>query len=818
MLPRMPTRLVFRPSAALLVAALVVPATLVLPVTTAPAAQPHPVRPHVQQIRLGGIDAQPDALPDRVADRVAGRTAVGATPAKGRLAVLSAPLAADPFRLVGLSWAPGSAPTAVQVRTRTAGAWSAWIDLEVTEDVPDVNTPEGRRARPGVEPLLAPGSDGVQVRVDTVSGRPPADLRVALVDPGESAADAAIASVPPASASAAASTPAIVTRAQWGADESLTDPISYTSTIKVGFVHHTASSNSYWQRSGWTQADAARDIRSIYAYYTGSMGYADLPYNFLVDMSGRIYEGRHGGVDKPVLGAHTGGFNTDTFAVSALGNLDTASPSSAMVDSIARVMAWKLDLHHRDPLGRATLTSTGGGTSRYAAGVRVTVNAVSGHRDVGATACPGRYLYPPVSTIRARARSYQKAALYNPVASATTVQVGSPVSVSASVPAAQSWTLTVQAMCLGGASVRTVNGAASAAGTVTAVWDGKTSTGVTARPGRYTLVLASASATLGAARPVTAVVDVLPADGSSTGLVCDGVTRVAGRDRYATSVEIGRRAAPEASTVVLASGEPASLVDGLVAAPLAGSRRAPLLLTQRTSLPAVVAAELKRRAVSEVVVVGGTAAVSLTVEGQLRALGARVTRLSGTDRFGTAAAVARAIGPTRKAVVASGSTAHLVDALAAGGPATALGRPILLVDSSSIPPVTRAALADLGVDGVTVVGGPAAVSASVVAQLPGASQVAGADRYATSAAIASAFLPWVAADTVVVASGTQANMVDALPGGTLDRLTLLTTPQRLATATRSWVAGHSVQKGTVLGGVGAVSDSTLIDLAMVVGL
>ena len=96
-------------------------------------------------------------------------------------------------------------------------------------------------------------------------------------------------------------------------------------------------------------------MRALYAWYTLGLHYSDMAYNFLVDRYGRLYEGRAGGMDRNVLGGHTAGFNQNTFAVSAIGNFDTYKPTTAeadaMVSSIARLMAWKLALNHRDPLG-----------------------------------------------------------------------------------------------------------------------------------------------------------------------------------------------------------------------------------------------------------------------------------------------------------------------------------------------------------------------------------------------------------------------------------------------------------------------------------
>ncbi len=65
-------------------------------------------------------------------------------------------------------------------------------------------------------------------------------------------------------------------------------------------------------------------LRSIYAYHTRSRGWSDIGYNFLVDRFGRIWEGRYGGVDRPVVGAHTLGYNDNAFAMSAIGNFETA--------------------------------------------------------------------------------------------------------------------------------------------------------------------------------------------------------------------------------------------------------------------------------------------------------------------------------------------------------------------------------------------------------------------------------------------------------------------------------------------------------------
>src|SRR5690606_17772143 len=84
--------------------------------------------------------------------------------------------------------------------------------------------------------------------------------------------------------------------------------------VQVMFVHHTAGTNSYSCR------DSARIVRGIQGYHVRGNGWNDIGYNFLVDKCGNLFEGRKGGVNRAVLGAHTMGFNSHSSAVAVLGN------------------------------------------------------------------------------------------------------------------------------------------------------------------------------------------------------------------------------------------------------------------------------------------------------------------------------------------------------------------------------------------------------------------------------------------------------------------------------------------------------------------
>ncbi|WP_457032036.1 peptidoglycan recognition protein family protein [Kitasatospora sp. P5_F3] len=292
------------------------------------------------------------------------------------------------FSLVGVSWDdPGAVlDGTVQVKVRSvAGVWSDWHPLEVeADDRPD---PEGaeRAGRGASAPLWVGPSDGVAVRV---TGSRPRGLRAELVDPGRASAR----SLP--AVDHEGPRPGIVTRSGWGADEGLREPgFEYTGPVRAVFVHHTDTANDY------ACSDAPKLIRAIYQYHVKSSGWRDIGYNFLVDRCGTVYEGRAGGVTRPVLGAHTLGFNTDTAGVAAIGRYSSDATPQAQVDGIAKVAAWKLGLTGQDANGSVTLTSASDG-SKFKKGTSATFRTVSGHRDAFNTECPGNTLYQRLPAIR----------------------------------------------------------------------------------------------------------------------------------------------------------------------------------------------------------------------------------------------------------------------------------------------------------------------------------------------------------------------------------------------------------------------------------
>ncbi|HET7327389.1 MAG TPA: FG-GAP-like repeat-containing protein [Nocardioidaceae bacterium] len=353
------------------------------PVLLAPSADREPVAPDVTEVPVPGTSAEGLAVAGAAADR------------EGRaLAALSDTEEADGYVIAGATWEPGTAPEdmVVEVRTLEGEEWTDWEPIEVHADHgPNPGSAEARNARDGSDAIVLGAVDEVQTRVTSADGSAPEDLELAVIesDPVEADKPVAVEGELTNVAATTARRPRIFSRSQWGADESLRSGSPSYGEINAGFVHHTVNAN------GYTRDEVPSIIRGIYAYHTRSRGWSDVGYNFLVDRFGRIWEGRYGGVSRPVIGAHTFGYNDDAFAMSAIGNFDEVRPSAAMVNAYGRLMAWKLGLHGVDLDKPAVLDGD-------------TFAAINGHRDAASTACPGWYLYQRLDTIRRKAAEYQR--------------------------------------------------------------------------------------------------------------------------------------------------------------------------------------------------------------------------------------------------------------------------------------------------------------------------------------------------------------------------------------------------------------------------
>lgn len=311
------------------------------------------------------------------------------------------------FTMAGVTCAPPArtGQVVVQLRTSEDGfAWSRWYSVELERAAE-----EGGAEQAFTEPIWTGAGRYVQVAARSAGAQDaPArlrDVRVVAINSTEDAdaastlvgvmrrAAATVAGIDLTAAAQAMTTkPKIVTRAQWGADESLRSGSPDYAPVKVAFIHHTDSGNDY------TAAQAPAVVRGVYAYHTRSLHWSDVGYNFLVDRYGVIYEGRYGGVSRGVVGAQVLGFNTGSTGISVIGTFTDSTPPSRAVTALERLLEWKLDVHHVDPLGTGTLTCGYG--QKYATGQRVKFPAIAGHRDANYTDCPGGRLYAQLSNVR----------------------------------------------------------------------------------------------------------------------------------------------------------------------------------------------------------------------------------------------------------------------------------------------------------------------------------------------------------------------------------------------------------------------------------
>ncbi|MBV8080191.1 MAG: N-acetylmuramoyl-L-alanine amidase [Actinobacteria bacterium] len=317
------------------------------------------------------------------------------------------------FNMVGLHWR-GSGSVAFSTRT-TGGRWSAW---QVADDDTDGDPGPGKHDG---NVVWVGASGGIRFRTSGSIG----SLRAYYLWSRVTTA--------PRRTLALAGSPAIVSRADWMADEKIVraKPL-YAKTLKLAIVHHTANTNDY------TPAQAAAIVRGIETYHVQGNGWNDIGYNFLVDRYGNVYEGRAGGIDKNVIGAHALGFNTGTVGISLIGNFTSVTPPPAMQAALVKLLAWRLDVAHIDPLSKVVYTS--GGNLKFKAGTVVTLNAISGHRDTGPTECPGNAAYALLPAIAKRVSLTGLPKLYSPTVSGS---LGGPVRFQARLSSSLPWTVTV---------------------------------------------------------------------------------------------------------------------------------------------------------------------------------------------------------------------------------------------------------------------------------------------------------------------------------------------------------------------------------------
>jgi putative cell wall-binding protein len=506
----------------------------------------------------------------------------------------------------------------------------------------------------------------------------------------------------------------VVSRASWGADESLrsingveTWPREFVPVTHL-FVHHTDTPTN--------DPNPPARIRSIYYYHTVTNGWGDIAYNAIIGSDGKIYEGRKGKDDEVltpnVVGAGTYGFNKGGYSISVMGEYETSPLPANIRQKLVEMLAFEAKANSIDPTGISNFSRNYVISDPNIPTVDYNVNNISGHKDskyTPGTLCPGDYIYNDLPNIRNDVKA------------------------------------------LLGASI--------------------------------------------------------------------SVKRLAGDTRYGTSAEISKEISNlgnQSDTIILARGD--LFPDALAAGPLAAKTKSPILLTDPNGLRAETKAEIQRRNPSKVIILGGTGAVSVNVETQVKGLGiTNITRIAGVDRYDVAAitaekVVANASTPIDSAFITLGT--NFPDALSVTSVAGQKGMPILLVKTGFIPTQIQSFITKHPeIKKFYIIGGPAVISNEVKATLEttGATtqRLYGIDRYATAVEVTKHFN--MNATSIVFANG--ANFPDALSGGPLAAYTsspiLLTKPNSLPIDVNTYLISKEgeFKSGYISGGTGVVTDS-----------
>lgn len=244
-------------------------------------------------------------------------------------------------------------------------------------------------------------------------------------------------------------------------------------------------------------------------------------------------------------------------------------------------------------------------------------------------------------------------------------------------------------------------------------------------------------------------------------------TRLYGSDRYATAVKVAQQGWSSSDYVVLASGE--KYPDALCAVSVAKARKAPVLLTQSTSLPSETLQEIQDLHAKNIIIMGGWGAVSTDIENQLKYKGYDCDRIGGTDRYDTSVKAAEYLkkiyGSTVKVVLSTGN--GFADSLSIASYAASRQMPILLTTKDSLPAGTLNYINSSNVSEAYVVGGNGVISDDIMNTLwkegKDAIRLGGKNRYETNSDVINYFGSTF--NPVLFASGE--NFPDALSGSAM---------------------------------------------------
>ena len=282
-------------------------------------------------------------------------------------------------------------------------------------------------------------------------------------------------------------------------------------------------------------------------------------------------------------------------------------------------------------------------------------------------------------------------------------------------------------------------------------------------------------------------------------------SRLAGGDRYATSIAISKSGWTNAANVIISTGS--NFPDALSASALSKLKDAPILLTSKDSLSLDIIAELKRLKVSTAYLVGGMGVISDSVENELKSLNIVVHRFAGTDRYDTSRQIASYMGVNNGIVVATGT--DFPDALSVAPISAMKSMPILLSQKSGLDPNMSAFIKGKNIPISYIIGGTGALDSSIDTSLPNSKRLSGNDRFGTNLSINNQFASDLNFDTVYLATGLD--FPDALSGSALaaknNAPIILTDKDSISTDMLNFMKNNNVKHVVILGGTGVISQA-----------
>lgn len=296
----------------------------------------------------------------------------------------------DDWNALGVEWRSRlSTGTRVQVHVHSSPDgrnWSDWEEILVDDDLSAEGATYGRL-------IMTNPARYLQYRVTLAADTPlvaPFVHRLRLVAMNTRQVRAAQPTATPRAAASTGGTlgmnvPAspfkIISRAAWGADESLLTRVpEYQKPAKI-VIHHTGTI----PRVG----EPAAAIRALYLYHDLTRGWGDLAYNYVVDPQGNIYEGRAGG--DMVVGPHARQYSYGSIGIGLLGNYEHEPMPDAMSRSLVGLVTFLCDHYGIDPRGVSNFYDLTNAPNIMLA------------RDLGPTVYPGQFLASALPLLRDQA-------------------------------------------------------------------------------------------------------------------------------------------------------------------------------------------------------------------------------------------------------------------------------------------------------------------------------------------------------------------------------------------------------------------------------